>query len=126
MTDDTAKTTAKSTAPAVTEAAEEGRGLRPGEYLDEAKAPPSNDFKGSKFSSTAGAPADADKGQGTYVEDIPAPAKPEGEAAPVNPGNEAPDVVGRQPTESAEEAGERIAAESKEADKAAAKTEEKK
>lgn len=125
MAEDTAKTTAKSTAPAVTEAAEEGRGLRPGEYLDEAKAPPSNDFKGSKFSSTAGEAGKSDQSQGTYVEDIPAPEPPE-EAVALNPGNEAPDVVGRQPGESAEEAGERIASQSKEADKAAAKDEEKK
>lgn len=111
------KTTVKSTSPAVTEAAEEGRGLRPGEYLDEAKLPPAGDFKGSKITSTAGEAGKSDQSQGTYVEDIPA-ADSEEAAPPVNPGNEPPTAVGRQPTESAEEAGERIAKESKEAEKA--------
>jgi hypothetical protein len=122
---DEAKTTTKTTMDS--QGVKSDKALRPGEYATEAAQPPGPaGFKDSKFTSTAGEAGKSDQSQGTYVEDIPAPTQPEGEAAPVNPGNEAPDVVGRQPGESAEEAGERIAAGQKEADKAAAKTEEKK
>ena len=115
---DEAKTTTKTTMDS--KGVKDDKPLRPGEYANEAAPPPGPaGFKDSKFTSTAGEAGKSDQSQGTYVEDIPAPTLPEGEEeAAVNPGNEAPDVVGRQPTESAEEAGERIAKQTKEADKA--------
>jgi hypothetical protein len=58
---------------------------------------------------------------GTLVTDIPDMDEEQAEAQsnePVNPGQEAPDVVGRQPHETREQAKERIQKQTKEADAA--------
>lgn len=59
---------------------------------------------------------------GTLVTDMPDLREQDtGGEEPVNPGNEGPTAVARQPYESAEEAGKRIQRETKEAEKAKSK-----
>lgn len=95
-----------------------GEGDQTGVSDRAATAPPS--AGGSAGAERPGKEVIKTKDAGTLVTDIPDMDEEQEEGrdtSPVNPGQEAPDVVGRQPYESRDEAKERIAEQSKERDK---------
>ena len=82
---------------------------------------------GSAGSERPGQTVVATEDAGTLVTDIPDMDEenaPDPDAGPVNPGQEAPDVVGRQPNETREQAKERASQQEKDA-KAAEKSAKK-